>query len=87
MGIETILAEEAAYIARNMYGTASTLEAELREIERRKAEIDAKLNAAKLAQSAFSIFTPASGPALHALASIPARGSPKAARFRLLCVC
>ena len=58
MSIETILAEEAAYIARNMYGGASTLEAELREIERRKAEIDAKLNAAKLAQKRLLNFHP-----------------------------
>jgi hypothetical protein len=61
MSIETILAEEAAYIARNMYGAASTLEAELREIERRKAEIDATLNAAKLAQKRLLNFHPRIG--------------------------
>jgi len=60
MNTETILADEAAYIAKNMQGGVPALEAELREIEERKIEIDAKLNAAKSRKSTFSISAPAS---------------------------
>jgi hypothetical protein len=61
MSTETILADEAAYIAKNMQGAVPALEAELREIEERKIEIDAKLIAAKFAQEHLLDFRPASG--------------------------
>jgi hypothetical protein len=49
MRIEKILLEEAAYIADYAKGTTPTLEAELRQIERREMEIEARLDAAQLA--------------------------------------
>lgn len=50
MSIEKILLEEAAYIAGYAKGTTPTLEAELRQIERREMEIEARLDAAQLAR-------------------------------------
>jgi len=61
MSIETILGYEAAYLAKSMQGAAPELEAELREIERRKIEIVAKLNAAKFAQKHLLDFRPRVG--------------------------
>ncbi len=58
---ETILADEAAYIAENMQGAVPALEAERRDIEERKIEIDAKLNAAKFAQEHLLDFRPRIG--------------------------
>lgn len=44
------LSEKAAAIAEQLYGSVPALEAELREIEKRKLEIESKLDAAHLAR-------------------------------------
>ncbi len=61
MGIETILMGEAEFTADNMQRSTPALEAELREVEKRKIAIDAKLNAAKLAQKRLLDFRPRLG--------------------------
>src|SRR5687768_1343773 len=46
MDIERVLLEEADYVASSIQGGARALEAELRELEVGKVQIDAKLHAA-----------------------------------------
>jgi len=61
MSTETILADEAAYIAKNMQGAVPAFEAELREIEERKIEIMRNSMRRSSRKSSFSISAPASG--------------------------
>jgi hypothetical protein len=61
MDIQQALTEEAEYVARTLQGGASALEAELRDIEKRKAEIDAKLHAARRSQKRLLNYQPRIG--------------------------
>jgi hypothetical protein len=65
MSIEDILIEEAKYQAERMQSTRPALEAELLEIEKRKAKIEADLNALNLAHKRLLNYRPRIGPNLH----------------------
>lgn len=58
MSIDTILSKEAERIAKDLLRSASALQTELRGIEKRKIEIDAQLNATKLAAKRLLDFQP-----------------------------
>lgn len=61
MSIETILMSEAEYIVQHTQGDARAFEAQLLEIEKRKSEIEARLDKAKLAQKRLQDFRPRIG--------------------------
>ena len=61
MSVELILRDEADNQARYLENAASALNAELREIERRKADIDAQLQAVRLAHKRLLNFQPCIG--------------------------
>src|ERR1700675_4038863 len=61
MSIETILIAEAKYAADGLKGAVAALQTELREIERRKGEIEAKLHAADFAHKRSLNFRPRIG--------------------------
>jgi hypothetical protein len=62
MDIETILLQHAADMAKSLEGGTAALQAELRALERRKIEIDAELEAAKLARQRLLEYRPRLGP-------------------------
>ena len=61
MSIENILSEEATYQAERMQGPSPALEAQLREIERSKTDIEAQLDAAKRAHKRLLDYRPRIG--------------------------
>jgi hypothetical protein len=58
MSVDSILREKAEHIAKDMLRTAEALRTELRGMERRKIEIDAQLNATKVAVKRLLDFKP-----------------------------
>jgi hypothetical protein len=61
MSIESLILEEADYQAKLLRGPRSSLKAEFRDIEKRKSEIEARLQAGNLAFERLGNFDPASG--------------------------
>jgi len=61
MSIESLILEEADYQAKLLRGPRSSLEAEFRDIEKRKSEIEARLQAGNLAFERLGNFDPRIG--------------------------
>jgi hypothetical protein len=61
MDIQQALKEEAEFAARTLQGPASMLRRELRELEKRKAEIEARLAAAERSHGRLASFQPLVG--------------------------
>lgn len=61
MDIEQVLEAEAEYLVANLEGRRPALEAELREIERRKLQVNAELEATHIARHRLVNFRPRFG--------------------------